>query len=155
MEFNETLYFLNSNLTWFWGASVKMCFVHVLTVSLRRGLAFASGLQAAMDMQEKVTARREEIDTLQGKIQELEDAVVQLRQVKTVDWLCGITVRDFELKLVVPNSIPRTLSPVMSAPSPCAFFCLTPLHSRRSPSIARSCSSSFSNSGSPIRRRDS
>ncbi|XP_075881894.1 uncharacterized protein LOC142887870 isoform X3 [Nelusetta ayraudi] len=41
------------------------------------------GLQTAMDMQEKMTARREEIDTLQGKIQQLEEAVEQLRQEKS------------------------------------------------------------------------
>lgn len=54
-------------------------------VSLHRGLASALGLQTAMDMQEKMTARREEIDTLQIKIQQLEDTGEQLRQVRTID----------------------------------------------------------------------
>ncbi|XP_073322450.1 coiled-coil domain-containing protein 158-like isoform X3 [Pagrus major] len=40
------------------------------------------GLQAAMDMQEKITARREQIDSLQGKIQHLEETVEKLHQEK-------------------------------------------------------------------------
>ncbi|XP_036954412.1 coiled-coil domain-containing protein 158-like isoform X1 [Acanthopagrus latus] len=40
------------------------------------------GLQAAMDMQEKITARREQIDSLQGKIQHLEETVEKLNQEK-------------------------------------------------------------------------
>nr|XP_046241377.1 coiled-coil domain-containing protein 158-like isoform X1 [Scatophagus argus] len=40
------------------------------------------GLQAAMDMQEKITARREQIDSLQGKIQHLEETVEKLYQEK-------------------------------------------------------------------------
>ncbi|XP_030273607.1 coiled-coil domain-containing protein 158-like isoform X3 [Sparus aurata] len=40
------------------------------------------GLQAAMDMQEKITARREQIDSLQGKIQHLEETVEKQNQEK-------------------------------------------------------------------------
>ena len=36
-----------------------------------------------MDMQEKITARREQIDSLQGKIQHLEETMEKLYQVKT------------------------------------------------------------------------
>lgn len=49
---------------------------------MHRGLASTSGLQAAVDMQEKMTARREEVDTLRGKSQQLEEEVAQLRQVR-------------------------------------------------------------------------
>lgn len=61
-------------------------------VSLHHGLASALGLQTAMDMQEKMTARRAEIDTLQSKIQQLEDTGEQLRQVRTIDLLCRTNV---------------------------------------------------------------
>ncbi|KAM9360187.1 uncharacterized protein ABDE67_000820 [Symphorus nematophorus] len=40
------------------------------------------GLQAAMDMQEKITARRDQIDSLQGKIQHLEEMMEKLYQDK-------------------------------------------------------------------------
>ncbi|XP_041793804.1 coiled-coil domain-containing protein 158-like isoform X2 [Chelmon rostratus] len=40
------------------------------------------GLRAAMDMQEKITARREQIDSLQSKIQHLEETVEKLHQEK-------------------------------------------------------------------------
>lgn len=40
--------------------------------------------QAAMDMQEKITARREQIDSLQGKIQHLEETVEKQNQVKSL-----------------------------------------------------------------------
>ncbi|XP_076586913.1 uncharacterized protein LOC143320823 isoform X2 [Chaetodon auriga] len=40
------------------------------------------GLRAAMDMQEKITARREQIDSLQGQIQHLEETVEKLHQEK-------------------------------------------------------------------------
>ncbi|XP_051278776.1 coiled-coil domain-containing protein 158-like isoform X1 [Dicentrarchus labrax] len=40
------------------------------------------GLRVAMDMQEKITARREQIDSLQGKIQHLEETMEKLYQEK-------------------------------------------------------------------------
>ncbi|XP_056232730.1 coiled-coil domain-containing protein 158-like [Seriola aureovittata] len=40
------------------------------------------GLQVAMDMQKEITARREQVDSLQGKIQHLEEAVEKLYQEK-------------------------------------------------------------------------
>ncbi|XP_071339688.1 coiled-coil domain-containing protein 158-like isoform X2 [Trachinotus anak] len=40
------------------------------------------GLQVAMDMQTEITARREQVDSLQGKIQHLEEAVEKLYQEK-------------------------------------------------------------------------
>ncbi|XP_074526752.1 coiled-coil domain-containing protein 158-like [Halichoeres trimaculatus] len=40
------------------------------------------GLQVAMEMQRKITARREQIDSLQGKIQHLEETVEKLQQEK-------------------------------------------------------------------------
>ncbi|XP_044051326.1 coiled-coil domain-containing protein 158-like isoform X2 [Siniperca chuatsi] len=40
------------------------------------------GLQVAMDMQKKITARREQIDSLQGKIQHLEETMEKLHQEK-------------------------------------------------------------------------
>ncbi|KAI3372621.1 hypothetical protein L3Q82_023094, partial [Scortum barcoo] len=40
------------------------------------------GLQVAMDMQKKVTARREQIDSLQGKIQHFEEAMEKLQEEK-------------------------------------------------------------------------
>lgn len=53
-----------------------------LCVTLHCGIVSTVGLQAALDMQEKITARREQIDTLQGKIQHLEETVEKLCQVK-------------------------------------------------------------------------
>ncbi|XP_040899244.1 coiled-coil domain-containing protein 158-like isoform X2 [Toxotes jaculatrix] len=40
------------------------------------------GLQVAMDMQKEITARREQVDSLQGKIQHLEETVEKLHQEK-------------------------------------------------------------------------
>ncbi|XP_027131000.1 coiled-coil domain-containing protein 158 isoform X2 [Larimichthys crocea] len=40
------------------------------------------GLQAAMDMQEKITAKREQIDSLQSKVQHLEETMEKLYQEK-------------------------------------------------------------------------
>ncbi|KAG7221301.1 hypothetical protein INR49_017368 [Caranx melampygus] len=40
------------------------------------------GLQVAMDMQKEITARREQVDSLQGKIQHLEEAMEKLHQEK-------------------------------------------------------------------------
>ncbi|XP_074495198.1 uncharacterized protein LOC141769724 [Sebastes fasciatus] len=40
------------------------------------------GLQVAMDMQEEITARREQVDSLQGKIQHLEEIMDKLQQEK-------------------------------------------------------------------------
>ncbi|KAM3611299.1 uncharacterized protein V6R79_016197 [Siganus canaliculatus] len=40
------------------------------------------GLQAAVNMQEKITARREQIDSLQGKLQHLEETMEKLHQEK-------------------------------------------------------------------------
>lgn len=66
-------------------------------------------------MQEKMTASREEIDALQGKIQQLEEALEQQRQVKTFELLR-------EINTIVPSSIPRTLLPEKAAPSPRALL---------------------------------
>lgn len=41
-----------------------------------------------MDMQEKITARREQIDTLQGKIQHLKESMEKLYQVKSFMYPC-------------------------------------------------------------------
>ncbi len=46
-----------------------------------------AGLQAAMDMQEKITAGREQIDSLQGKIQHLQETIEKLHQVKSLNLL--------------------------------------------------------------------
>ncbi|XP_070761054.1 coiled-coil domain-containing protein 158-like [Enoplosus armatus] len=40
------------------------------------------GLQVAMDMQRKITARREQVDSLQGKLQHLEETMEKLHQEK-------------------------------------------------------------------------
>lgn len=37
-----------------------------------------------MDMQEKITARREQVDTLQGEIQHLKESMEKLHQVKSL-----------------------------------------------------------------------
>lgn len=47
------------------------------------GFVSTSGLQAAMDMQEKITAKREQIDSLQSKVQHLEETMEKLYQVKS------------------------------------------------------------------------
>ncbi|KAK2837936.1 hypothetical protein Q5P01_015148 [Channa striata] len=41
------------------------------------------GLQVAMDMQKEITARREQVDSLQGKIQHLQEALEKLHQEKS------------------------------------------------------------------------
>ncbi|XP_045889785.1 coiled-coil domain-containing protein 158-like isoform X4 [Micropterus dolomieu] len=51
------------------------------TLSTLEG-ADGHGLLVAMDMQKKITARREEIDSLQGKIQHLEETIEKLQQEK-------------------------------------------------------------------------
>lgn len=70
-----------------------------LRVTLRCGFVSTVGLQAALDMQEKITGRREQIDTLQVKIQHLEETVEKLRQVKILTFLCmcGKTMLDLDL----------------------------------------------------------
>lgn len=52
-----------------------------------------------MDMQEKITARREQIDSLQGKIQHLEETVEKLYQVKSLmyQWLLRSIMLNLDL----------------------------------------------------------
>lgn len=44
----------------------------------------SSGLQVALDMQKEITARREQVDSLKGRIQHLEEKVEQLQQVEAL-----------------------------------------------------------------------
>lgn len=53
-----------------------------------------SGLQVAMDMQEEITARREQVDTLQGKIQHLEEAMDNVYQVESIMYCISVCVDD-------------------------------------------------------------
>lgn len=55
-----------------------------LCVALSCGFISTSGLQVAMDMQKEITARREQVDTLQGKILHLEEAMGKIYQVKNI-----------------------------------------------------------------------
>lgn len=90
-----------------WGAYVQNFYKALLAslsslwlrVTLHCGFVSTVGLQAALDMQEKITARREQIDTLQVKIQHLEETVEKLHQVKIVTFLCrcGKTMLDLDL----------------------------------------------------------
>lgn len=75
-----------------------------LFVSLRFGFVSTSGLQAAMDMQEKSTARREQIDTLQGKIQHLKESMEKLYQVKSFmcPCMCRSGILGFDLMKLTP-----------------------------------------------------
>lgn len=45
-------------------------------------IGFVSGLQVALDMQKEITVRREQIDTMQGRIQHLEEDTEKLQQEK-------------------------------------------------------------------------
>lgn len=67
--------------------------------ALSGGFVSTSGLQVAVDMQKKITARREQIDSLQGKIQHLEETMEKLQQVKNLMYRCLINQVWFTLKL--------------------------------------------------------
>lgn len=62
----------------------SLCSVRDLYVHLSCGFVSTSGLQVATDMQAEITARREQVDSLQGKIQHLEEAVEKLHQVHII-----------------------------------------------------------------------
>lgn len=60
-----------------------------------------SGLQVAMDMQKEVTARREQVDTLRGKIQHLEEAMDNLCQVENIMYCTSVCVASFLFYLLL------------------------------------------------------
>lgn len=53
-----------------------------------------SGLQVALDMQKEVTARREQVDSMQGRIQLLEDKMEKLLQVRSLLAFDKLAVHD-------------------------------------------------------------
>lgn len=54
----------------------------LITVLFMRLNEIGLGLQAALDMQKEITAKRGEVDSLQSRIQHLEEQVEKLQQVK-------------------------------------------------------------------------
>lgn len=82
-------------LTILWFIFLIFYVLFALVLSLYLSLCWVdctSGLQVAMDMQEEVTARREQVDTLQGKIQHLEEAMDNLYQVENLNWFKKATI---------------------------------------------------------------
>lgn len=89
-----------------------LCFSH--------GFVSPSGLQVAMGMQKDITARREQIDSLHGRIQHLEETMEKLHQVKSLMYCClcrfftGFSPAEFIVRFLCSNMFLKLLFIVIS-----------------------------------------